>query len=85
MQGLQEVYLAELARAFADRLKEHTSNSRTAIKTSAVAEHRALTGHKTKFDNITILDKGVKNTLCRRIKEFIFNHKELQPKLNKDD
>ena len=39
---------------------------------------------KTDFDNITILDRGVKNTLRRRIKESIFIHKELQPKLNKD-
>ena len=65
--------------------KEPSSNSCTAIKTSAVAEYRALTdGHKTEFDNITILDRGVKNTLRRRIKESIFIHKDLQPKLNQD-
>ena len=39
---------------------------------------------KTDFDNITILDRGVKNTFHRRIKESIFIHKELQSKLNKD-
>ena len=60
-----KVYIAELVRAFADRLKEHTFHSRTTLKTSAVAEHRALTGHKTEFDNITILDRGVKNTLAQ--------------------
>ena len=58
-----KVYIAESVRAFADRLKEHSSNLRTTIKTSAVAEHMALTGHKTEFDNITILDRGMKNTL----------------------
>ena len=48
---------------FADRLKEHSSNARTTIKNIYSCEHRALTGHKIEFDNITILDEGVKNTL----------------------
>ena len=50
-----KVYIGESARAFADRLK----NKVLTIKTFAVAEHRALTGRKTDFDDITILDRGV--------------------------
>ena len=76
-------YIGKSARAFADGLKEHSYNSRTAIKTSTVAEHRALTGHKTEFDNTTILDKGVKNTHCRRTKDLFLTTKNYNQSLTK--
>ena len=81
-----KVYIAESVRAFADWLKEHNSNSLTTIKTSVVAKHRALAGHKTEFDNITILDRGVKNTQPQNQGVYFYPQiKESQPKLNKYD
>ena len=49
--------------------------SKCAIKTSEFAKQRALMGHKTDFDNITIMDKRVTNTLLCRIKKFILSTK----------
>ena len=77
------VYIGETARALGDRLKEHTSQSKSAVKSSAVAEHTKVTGHKLDSPNIKIVKKESK-FLNRKIKESIAIRQESQAKLNRD-
>ena len=76
-----KVYVGETKRSLGDRVKEHIA--KTPSNQSALAEHRAATGHELDSTNVKVLCREDK-LIPRKIREAIHIKKETSPTLNRD-